>query len=372
MRFPLAILFVVLFASPIRAQVPDATLDTGRKLAPFVLALKPAIQMSPLPPWMPSPAAVHPETATIEVPIPALWEVPSVEFYVLTVVFDDRGDGGPAVEWRGPNGDTSTISPGLGEIGVALGLNAKTILIPQSLSRDGGVLMISYYGKFEGLFNLAVRPAREDLLAVLGAQADPALVDEALRVFESGEVDGRRTTPVTGDVRRGAVVEAELAAGVEEVTNELEFIIPIEGEADATMLRTDALGLDLEATLEVRVNGILVGDISFPAFRLDDPSLVPDGLGRLIAAGWRNGALFIPARFWLPGENSLVITHNRSALESGRPLFLKNSHLHIRFGSVEPAEQEVGAVPEPDLTLPDPLVPDPLADPLPEIVTDYR
>ena len=372
MHFPSAISLLFFVATTLSAQVLDPSMDTGRKLAPFVLALKPSIQMSPLPPWMPAPATVRPETATIEVPIPALWEVPSVEFYVLTVVFDDRGDGGPAIEWHGAGGMASTISPGLGETGVSLGLNARTILLPKNLTREGGVLLVSYYGKFEGLLSVAVRPAREDLLAVLGAQADPALVDEALRVYESRDVNGLRSAPITGDVRRGAVVEAELAADVEEVSGELEFIIPISGEVEATMLRLDVLGLDLEAKLEVRVNGIEIGDVGFAAFRLDDPAVVPDGLDRPIVAGWRDGALFIPARFWLPGENSLVITHKRSPLESGRPLFLRNSHLHIRFGGSEPEPLESEFPSEPDLTLPDLLIPDPSTAPLPEIVTGYR
>ena len=138
----LAVVFPIVAA---RAATDDPSLDTGRNFAPFVLSLKPSLQMSPLPGWMQGPSVVRPETATIEIPVPALWAVPAVEIYALTVVFDDRGDGGPAVEWRSPNGSTTTISQGLGEIGTSLGLNARTILIPQELTRDGGVLLVSYY-----------------------------------------------------------------------------------------------------------------------------------------------------------------------------------------------------------------------------------
>ncbi|MEI6279949.1 MAG: hypothetical protein WCQ16_11310, partial [Verrucomicrobiae bacterium] len=231
-------------AGPVRGQAQDPSLSTGRNFSPFVLTLKPAVQMSPLPGWMSLPARVEPELATVELPIPALWKVPAVEFYALTVVFDDRGDGGPAVEWRSPDGSTTAISTGLGESPNSLGLNARTLLLPQSLTREGGVALVSYYGKFDGLVSVTVRPARGNLLAVLGAQSDPGLVDEALRVFDRYEVDGSRGGPLTGDVRNGSVVEAELSAGVEQIDGELEFIVPTEGVIECAMLRLEALGLD--------------------------------------------------------------------------------------------------------------------------------
>lgn len=346
----------------------DASLATGRNFAPFTLFLKPSLQMSPLPGWMQAPAVVQQETSTIEIPIPALWGAPSVDFYALTVVFDDCGDGGPAVEWRAPDGSTTTISEGLGETGASLGMNARTILLPQVLTKDGGILLVSYYAKFDGLVSLSVRPAREDLLAVLGGQGDPVLVDEALRVFERGEVDGRRELPVTGDVRRGSVVEAELSAPLEELQSEVEFVTPVEGTIEGAMLRLDVLGLDPEATMEVRVNSVLVGQLNFPAFRLDDPALVSDSLGRMVIAGWRSGAAFIPAHLWQQGDNAVMLTLRRSAAETGRPVHIRNAVLHVRFGA-EPASLESG---DPDLSLPDPMVPDINEPPLPEIVTGIR
>jgi len=357
-------------ASALNAQVPDAALATGSKLAPFVVALKPGVQMSPLPPWMPSPPTVHPETATIEVPVPALWAVPNGEFYVLTVVFDDQGDGGPAVEWRAPEGAVETLSLGLGEPGIRLGLNARTILLPKRLTRSGGVLLVSYYGRFEALISLSLRPARGDLLAVLGAQTTPAIVDDALRVFERDDVSGLRAAPITGDVKRGTIVEAELAANVEELPDAIEFIAPMDGRVEGAMLKLEVLGLDPEAHLDIELNGTPVGPVGLAGFALDDPAVVPDGLGRLTVAGWRKGTLFLPARLWSPGDNSLVVTLRRSEFESGRPVFLKNTTLSVRFSGPAPTPSVEASIPdEPDFTLPDPNVPDPAEPPLPEIVT---
>jgi hypothetical protein len=360
----------VFSAASARAAAGDPSLDTGRNFAPFVLSLKPTLQMSPLPGWMQGPAVVHAETATIEIPIPALWAAPATEVYALTVVFDDRGDGGPAVEWRSPNGSTSTVSQGLGELGTSLGLNARTVLLPQALTREGGVLLISYYAKFDKLVSLAVRPARENPLAILGGGSDPVLVDEALRVFERTEVDGRRPHPLSGDIRRGSVVEADLSAPVQELSEEIEFIVPVQGTVDGALLKLDVLGLDPEASIQVRINSVSVGPLGFSQFRLDDPALVPDSLGRLVLAGWRSGYVFVPARLWRAGENSVVLVLKRSDVETGQPVFIRNAALHVRFGTE--ASQENQPAGEPDFSIPDPLVPNPQDPPLPEIVTGVR
>ena len=350
--------------------------------------------MSPLPGWMKGTAKVYEETATIEIPIPALWASPEVDFYALTVVFDDRGDGGPAVEWRSSDGTSHIVSQGLGESGLALGMNARTVLLPRELTADGGILLVSYYGKFDGLVSVSVRPAREDLLAVLGGRSDPVLVDEALRVFERDEVDGRRAAPVTGDVRRGAVVEAELSAPAEELTDQIEYLVPVDNAIEGGAIRADVIGLDPEAKIEVWVNSLFVGQLNFPAFRLDDPALVPDVSGRLVIAGWRNGSLFVPARFWVSGENSVVLAFKRSAEESGRPVNIRNSAVHVRFApertatpaaatqtAVLPSATQAtptipaAQVPEADtqeISLPDPAIPASDNSSLPEVITEHR
>ncbi len=353
------------------AEVGDPSLDTGRHFAPFTLTLQPSLQMNPLPGWMKSPAVVQKETATVEVPLPPLWLSPVAEMYAVTIVFDDCGDGGPALEWRAPNGTNSVVAQGLGELGARLGLNSRTIMLPQELTREGGILLISYYAQFEKLLSISLRPARRDALAVLGGQSDPVMVDEALRVFRRGEVDGLRNPPLSGDVRRGTIVEAELSAEVQELEGELEFVMPMEGVVEGAMLKLEVLGLDPEATLEVVVNSHSLGPLAAAPFALDDPSLVTDEAGRLVLAGWRGGSLFIPARRWMAGDNSIVIRLKRSEEESGRRVFLRNAALHVRFGS-EPIERPVAEPTEPDFDLPDPFIPNPADPPLPEVITGYR
>lgn len=332
------------------------------------MALKPALQMSPLPEWMDQPAQVNAAAGTIEVGIPALWKKSNVEMYAVTVVFDDSGDGGPVLEWRSLDSKKMTIiSYGLGEVDKPVGLNSRTILIPQGLSREGGTLVIAYRNKgqvrgagvdssskasldndpgalerallnelqkrskFESLISIAIRPARENSLAVLGSRHAPALLDENLQVFEDREVNGIRLNPLTGDLRKGTIVEAELSGPVEPLESALEFIAPLDGSVEGAMLRLETLGLDPEARLEVQVNNQTAGLLNFPGFELDDPSLVTDWNGRLILAGWRKGSLFVPARFFKQGDNSILISLKRSEMETRREVFLRNTAIHLRF-----------------------------------------
>jgi hypothetical protein len=204
-------------------------------------------------------------------------------------------------------------------------------------------------------------------MAVIGDRQSPVLIDGNLQVFEDGEVNGTRPIPMAGDVRHGSIIEAELSARVEKLEDSLEFVIPIQGKPEAAMLRLETLGLDPEAKIEVSVNGQTLGDVGFPGFQLDDPSLVTDWNGNFVLAGWRKGSLFIPARHLIDGDNSVVVTLKRSSSETGREVFLRNSGIHIRFGTPQwPAqtpdrklETKIdGLTTEPDFSLSDPALPE--------------
>jgi hypothetical protein len=322
--------FACLLAASFPARAVELSIPAGGTFDPFLLALKPGVQMSPLPAWMEGPASIKPEAGHVEIPISPLWKEASVEMYAVTVVFEDTGDGGPALEWKHDE-EISTVSNGLGEVGNPVGLNSRTVLLPQSLTKDGGTLVISYVGKFDSLLSLAVRPARLDETAVLGGRRTAALIDDSFQAYDDREVSGARPVPLTGDVRVGTIVEAELSAAVEPLNQALEFVAPVDGIVEGAVIHLEALGLDPEAELRVSINATPAGQISFPSFALDDPSLVTDWNGRLLLAGWRKGSLFVPARHFKQGENTISIGLKRSEGETGREVFLRNTSLHLRF-----------------------------------------
>jgi len=322
--------FACLLAVSLPASALELSIPAGGTFDPFLLALKPGVQMSPLPAWMEGPASIKPEVGHVEIPIAPLWKESTVEMYAVTVVFEDTGDGGPLLEWKHGE-EKSTVSNGLGEIGNAVGLNSRTVLLPQSLTKDGGSLLVSYIGKFDSLLSLAVRPARLDETAVLGGRRTAALIDDSFQVYDDREVNGARPVPLAGDVRVGTIVEAELSAAVEPLNQAIEFVAPVDGNVEGAVIHLESLGLDPEAELRVSINAKAVGQISFPSFALDDPSLVTDWNGRLLLAGWRKGSLFVPARHFKQGENTITIDLKRSEGETGREVFLRNSSLHLRF-----------------------------------------
>ena len=369
-RIAIFLLMAVAICVP-ELRSADDTLHAGGTFDPFLMALQPSVKISALPPWVERMPEVEAGTSTVTVSIHPSWRSTGVEMFVATVVFNDNGDGGPALEWEGPDGSVSTLSYGLGEIGNPVGLNSRTVLLPQVLTREGGRLLLSYFGKFESLLSLAIRPAREDSLAVVGDRHAPVLLDGNLQVFEDLEVNGSRPVPMSGDIRNGSIIEAELSARVEPLEDSLEFVMPIQGKPEAAMLRLEALGLDPEARMEVAVNGQSLGSLNFPSFQLDDPSLVTDWNGGMVLAGWRKGSLFISARHLLEGDNSIVVSLKRSAFETGREVFLRNTGIHLRFGAVTwPQEFPASSVEAkidglttgPDFTLVEPALPEP-ADP---------
>lgn len=332
-RVATLLVMAVLVGGPsARSQVGDPELDAGRQLAPLHIRLDENPELTPLPPWMAQGVVIDESLDSVIIPLPALRNRPA-ERLALTVVFDDGGDGGPAVEWRHTDGSSTYLSDGLGEAldDRPLGLNARTVLLPQELAHTGGTLVVSYFDRFSALASLSVQPAREGRVAVVGARNDPALVDHSLRVLPERATNGRRLEPIFGDVRYGTVVEAELAAAIEPLDEGLEFLVPIDGSPEAVMLRTEVLGLDPEATLEVWLNDTRVGTLAMAAFALDDPTVARDARNRMVVAGWRDGSLFIPARLWGSGENVLQIRLTRSAYETGREVFLRHTVLHLRF-----------------------------------------
>ncbi len=360
------------------SAVRGVGMSGGGTFDSFLLSLQPGITRSVSPAWMAGEAVVDAETQTVDIPVGPLWLHSGPEAYALTVVFQDDGDGGPAVEWRDAKGDLTVLSHGLGGIGTAVGLNSRTVLVPKSLASEGGSLLVSYYGNFDALISLAVAPLREDTVAVSGLKRSPVMIDSDLRVFEDREVNGSRPIPLGGDLWNGNIIEAELAAETEQLEDALEFVVPVEGDMEGAMLRLEALGLDPAAKIQVAVNGNAIGTVNMAGFQLDDPSLVMDWNGSLIYAGWRTGSLFLPVDKLRQGDNSVVLTLERSTSETGRDVFLRNAGLHIRFAHAPaafqpPAEQFPANPAEIDFNLIDPLLPDeflpsPTPSPTPEAI----
>jgi hypothetical protein len=165
----------------------------------------------------------------------------------------------------------------------------------------------------------------------------PAVIERGDNVLAMDDVDGREAPPLSGDLRDGSILEAGLIAAVEPFDTEFEFVVPVEGKVEGAVLHAEVLGLDPGSRVVVEVNGRAVGGMNIAAFRLDDPAVTIDEDGFLVFAGWRNHSLFLPAAFWKPMDNSIVIRLQNAPGPIIRQVSIKNVYLHLRFGAAPAA-----------------------------------
>ena len=302
--------------------------------------LKPTLLLAPLPSWALFPPKINREDASVEIPLPAISEQSQIENYTLTVTFQDTGDGGPLVEWVKSNGDRTMLCSGLGINGPALGLNSGTILIPYDLAFDGGSILVTHAGRFDKLISVTVRPGRTATVAALGGKNNPAIIDDVCHVISKDLAAGGPASINKGDSAHANIISAELSAPVMQLRHAVEFVVPLHGLPEATIIHTDFIGLDLESQVEVQVNGISLGTLNTPTFQLDAPEFVDTAIAgvsntpkthKFQLAGWRNGSLYIPAYVWQEGDNSLLFTIKQGPRSSSSSLFLRNTSFDLRY-----------------------------------------
>lgn len=331
--------------------------EASASLEPLSVTLHPSTTVSALPSWAGTAApVVTPETSSVEFSVPSLALDEEIGCFVLTTVFDDRGDGGPLVEWITPKGEKTLLSAGLGEVGVAPGPNVRTLLIPQSVTFDGGKVRVSFAGRFERLLTVVLRPARELSLAALPSDLSPALIDGAGQVLSSEEVSGKDPKPTSGDRSDGYLVHADLGTApirfdLPGTGDSTEYVVPVSANPSGCLLQAEIAGLDPESWIGVSLNGESRGSLAPAPFSLNDPGVLLDN-GRIRLAGWRKSSLYLPGRLWKEGDNSLVLTLHRGQGDDSSPVLLRHVTVDVLFQSPAPETLSTGSLfgnPSPDL-----------------------
>jgi len=308
---------------------------------PLTVTLQPKPTIGSIPVWETGTTnvpSIHSESDSVDIPVPSLSSQEEIGCFALTVVFQDNGDGGPVVEWRSNQGDLTLLSTGLGENGVALGLNARTLLLPQSLTLDGGTVRVSFTGRFSRLISISLRPARELGVAALGDDFKPALIEDDHQVLAEEEVSGADHPSQSGDKTDGYVIHADLAASPLRLDlpgsgNTTEFVVPLSDKPVGSLLQAEMGGLDPESWIEVSINGELRGILAPAPFSLKSPAVIISPEGHLQVAGWRNASIFIPSRLWTSGDNSIVLYLHRASGDSGAHVYLRNVRADLLFPS---------------------------------------
>ncbi len=331
--------------------------DTLPPIPSLIINLRKDAATNAVPNWFTGKVTVMPESDAVEVSLPALAAQDEIGFHAVTVVFDDNGDGGPVAEWISRDKDRTLLSAGLGETGVAPGLNARTILISQGLTLDGGTLRVSFAGRFQRLLTVAVQPCRELGIAAMtsGNGLVPGLVIGTDRVLSLSEVYDTSSPLAQGDRSEGRTVHAELfsAASNLDSAGQLEIIVPMGSAPSGSWIGSDAAGLDPESWIEVSVNGESLGVMGMAPFPLQDSATLFSASGRLLRAGWRRGSLYVPPRLWKEGENSVILTLRRARGDEGKPVLLRNASLDLLYPPA--SDSQSGKVQE--SSLPEPPMP---------------
>ena len=352
-------------ADPVHPTATSAT--TPQAPSPIVIDLSHAAESAK------TNSGFQIDMASDAVVIPVAPVSPDVETtcYALTVIFDDNGDGGPVVEWSTSSGDRALLCAGLGTVGTAIGLERRTLLLPQNLTLAGGTVSVSFAGRFSRLRAIELSPCADITVSAPTGIQQPALLTATGKSLSKADVSGDTPPLIRGDLATGNVVRAELAASPASIGNgaSLEVIVPMPPNAGDSFLKAEVSGLDPASRIEVSVNGNPMGSLGLEEFPLEDPGTLRSPGGRLLRAGWRSGSLFIPSGSWHQGDNSVVFSLSRAPGDSGDSAHLRNAVAEILFGSTNapapgmPNTLSNGSIygnPSPALfhaTLPSPLSP---------------
>jgi hypothetical protein len=328
---------IITLSSASAGSKSAAALESDQMIDSFSVTLKPELQSTPLPSWMSKPLYLSLESSSVEIALSALSGETTFDHFVLTVVFNDHGDGGPLVQWKSKNGDLQILCSGLGVNGPPIGLNARKLLIPERLAFEGGTLVISHAGRFDQIVSIKVETAHQATIAIVGEKSDTALIDEAENTISKDLIDGTPPPLKEGDVMNGHLMTAELSAKTQQATGEFEFIASSDGKSpEAIMLYTELAGLDLESQIEVSVNDHVVGMLQTAPFSLKASEMIKTANLKATEksessfqlAGWRKAWIYVPARYWQQGENHMIL---RAITPQPSPISLRNSRLNLRY-----------------------------------------
>lgn len=258
----------------------------------------------------------------------------------LTFIFEEDENSRLGVFWRGEgSGEQLTLSKNLAE-GVE-GLNRRTISLPATATEEGGRIFIT--GRQDQLLRVRIDWCEPVRTFVAPDQERPELVAGG-RVHLERDLGGEPALSPP-DAWFGQVLDASLQDGTADLTEPVEFVVPLDGTVGSARFRARFLGLPLGRAVRVWVNGAFAGRMIPDAPSLSDPGYVRKA-GRTVFAGWREGGLFIEPGLLKAGDNSIIV----QGADEG--VFLRGAAIEIEAPPF--SEEFVEEVSRPEL--PDPEI----------------
>lgn len=243
----------------------------------------------------------------------------------VTIIFKEDGKNGLAIFWMGEGSQQTTLSENLAD-GVT-GFNQRTLAIPAALASEAGKLVIS--GDQSKILRIRLDWVPASTVYVAADQSPVSFV-AGDRLQAPTDLTG---IPQAGlpDTWLGTVLDASLQEGVEEVQGSVGFAVPLDSKVSQVLFRVKLLGLPLDQSVSVWINGQPAGNLQPIVPPLSDAGYLADSQGEVTYAGWRNGALLLPASQLKSGENTIQIESKSTGV------FIRDAALQLRAPAADPA-----------------------------------
>ena len=281
----------------------------------FPAGERPAILPSGLRDW---PQETSDGLLTIEVPLLPLNDEGAL---LVTVVFEDAEGRIIHARWIAEDKISTTLADNLSEN--LKGWNERTFEVPYELLQQSGSLFLETDGEFQPVKRVALAwtwPA--GVFMSPSARTVKFLANAGCPLTEQ-DVSTQPAGPVP-DIWSAGIWKAFLQERIESLEEALQFTVPIEAVPGVAVFRAKVLGIPLDASSSIWVNGRKIGPLLFEIPELSAAGYYKADGGNLRYAGWRSGAVVIPVSSLQVGENAIVLKAEKGA-------YIKDALLELNF-----------------------------------------
>lgn len=251
----------------------------------------------------------------------------------VTIVFRENGANSLGAFWVDSQSSTQTTLAGNLAEGIT-GLNQRTLQIPAARMEGGGTLVLA--GAPGDIERVRFDRVAASPVYVVTDQAPVSLI-VADRLQSDPDLSGAIASGLP-DTWLGRVLDAplqEVPASLDK--GAVEFSVPIGSEVSQVLLRAKFLGLPLNESVTVWLNGQVAGKLQPMAPPLTDVGYVTDAQGLVTYAGWRTGSIFLPASLLKQGDNSIQVESKTSGV------YIRDAALQLKAPAENPATVVTGS-----------------------------
>ncbi len=256
--------------------------------------------------------------ARIEIPLRAL---PEEGALLVTVVFEDAEDRILLAKWVGSDLKTTDIVDNMSEN--VIGLSQRTLEIGYENLAQAGSLVFETDAEAQPIKRIVLTWTWPTGVFSASSAQGVKYVAGGKRLYTGEEFSPARGGAIA-DTWSAGIWKAFLQEQVEPLGEPLQFGVPMDTVPSAVIFRTKALGIPLNASVSVWVNGREVRSLTFQTPELSVAGYYEETPGELKFAGWREAAVVIPGDYFVAGENAIVLPAQKGA-------YLKDSLLELNF-----------------------------------------